>query len=330
MHNKVRLFRHAARVIQKWVGMDNTIFICFRKADERLARGRLYQHLVEQFGERHVFKSGAAIPPGSQYAPILLQQAAESEVMLVLIGPKWLDAQTDAGQRLLDRPDDWVRTEIATSLKSGNTVIPVLIGASTLLPNPADLPADIARLGELQFRRISDSSLEADLDQLSETLTKMIPGLKESTPMVDKPEQVRTGNLSIGGNAKGPVVQGSNSGKVAGRDIKSKSSVKKNNPLIALGAIAAIVIVVLLLTKVVVPALHNLSADAGLTADSTCLQFLNTDEQTEAQALVDISTSMGYSGWGSPLALPEIRYECSGTPSMTLSAIIRRDGNEFG
>ncbi len=71
------------------------------------------------------------------------------------------------------------------------------------------------------------------------------------------------------------------------------------------------------------------SHDGGLTASSTCQQFLNTDEQTEQQALVDIAMSKGIGGFGSPLALPEIRYECSSEPTMTMGAIVERDKGQY-
>jgi hypothetical protein len=43
---------------------------------------------------------------------------------------------------------------------------------------------------------------------------------------------------------------------------------------------------------------HTTSAD--LAASSTCQQFLNADDQTEQQALVDIAAWKGIGGFGSP------------------------------
>lgn len=103
---------------------------------------------------------------------------------------------------------------------------------------------------------------------------------------------------------------------------------RSNVGLIAFLAVAAAVIVVALVVKGV-SGLAKKTHDAGLSATSTCQQFLDTDEQSEQQALVDIAISKGISGFGSPLALPEIRYECSGTPSMTIGAVIERDKGEF-
>ena len=93
--------------------------------------------------------------------------------------------------------------------------------------------------------------------------------------------------------------------------------------LLALGAL----VVFFLLLKGV-PAVMN-SVGGGLDANSSCQKFLDTDEGTEQQAMVDIATSKGLDGFGSPLALPEIRYDCSSAPDATLGSIIEREGNSF-
>jgi len=107
---------------------------------------------------------------------------------------------------------------------------------------------------------------------------------------------------------------------------------KKSNAgaYVAIAVVAVVIIIGLgaLLSKGV-PALLKHSPNGGLTASSTCQQFLNYDEQTEQQAMVDIAVSKGIGGFGSPLALPEIRYECSSEPAMTIGALIERDRGNF-
>lgn len=65
----------------------------------------------------------------------------------------------------------------------------------------------------------------------------------------------------------------------------------------------------------VIGGLHKSAKDAGLTANSTCQQFLNTDEEDERQGIADIGLSMGYSAYSNPMALPEMQYECGGRPT---------------
>jgi hypothetical protein len=105
---------------------------------------------------------------------------------------------------------------------------------------------------------------------------------------------------------------------------------KKANPAVIVAGVIVLILVILLIKGIAGAIGHPGNTAAGLTASSTCQQFLNTDENTEQQALVDIADSKGIGGFGSPLALPEIRYECSYSPSMTLGKLIERDRNDYG
>ena len=60
------------------------------------------------------------------------------DVLLALIGPRWLNAQAAQGRRI-DDAADFVRLEIATALAGSITVVPVLLGGAAI-PRPADLP----------------------------------------------------------------------------------------------------------------------------------------------------------------------------------------------
>lgn len=105
---------------------------------------------------------------------------------------------------------------------------------------------------------------------------------------------------------------------------RTKVTHKKNHA----GAFVALAVVAILVVVFLIKLL-TAAGGSGLTAGSTCQQFLNADPQTQQQALVDIAMSKGIGGFGSPLALPEIQYECSSEPTMTLGALVERDKGEF-
>ncbi|WP_188308038.1 toll/interleukin-1 receptor domain-containing protein [Streptomyces sp. CBMA123] len=153
------------------------VFLSFRKLDSRWMRDRVYQALADRFGAGEVFKSGESIPPGADFARILDRQAAECELMLVLIGPAWLDLRDGHGKRLLDRDDDWVRREIATAMGAGNRVVPLLLGDGTMLPEAAALPREIADLGRLQFIRVPETHLDDELGSLCDAVATLLPSL---------------------------------------------------------------------------------------------------------------------------------------------------------
>jgi hypothetical protein len=149
---------------------------------------------------------------------------------------------------------------------------------------------------------------------------------KANDEVRDRPVQQAIGNKS----SRNIQVGGNVTGNVAGRDNKTTNTKKSQGGAIV-GVVAIVVIVVLAIVVYggvkVVDGLMKSSKDGGLTANSTCQQFLNTDEEDERQALADIGISMGYSAYSNPLALPEIQYECGGDPTITLGALIQRDGS---
>ena len=184
------------------------VFLSFRKADSRWMRDRVYQALADRFGAGEIFKSGDSIPAGAEFAEILLRQAAECELMFVLIGPGWLDARGDDGALLLDRAHDWVRVEIATALKAGNRVVPVLLGDATMLPSASSLPDEIVDLARLQFLRVAETHLVDELDRLCAAMTALLPDLGRSsgssTAAEDRspgPTVTMTARVSDGGSA---------------------------------------------------------------------------------------------------------------------------------
>jgi hypothetical protein len=92
--------------------------------------------------------------------------------MLVLIGPHWLDARDDAGQRRLDQPDDWTRQEVATALKRGIPVVPVLL-EDTPLPRADQLPADLQELASRQQFSLADARWRGDVKTLVDKLARV-------------------------------------------------------------------------------------------------------------------------------------------------------------
>ncbi|BDM70237.1 hypothetical protein HEK616_37240 [Streptomyces nigrescens] len=189
------------------------IFLSFRKPDSRWMRDRVYRALSDRLGAHEIFKSGQSIPPGADFAEILRRQAAECELMCVLIGPRWLDARDEDGVRLLDRAHDWVRLEIATALRAGNRVVPVLLGDATMLPGASALPADIAELARLQFLRVPETHLPDGLEHLGDAVTALLsdtdtdtdpavePGHSTAPAADPEPSMTMTAHVSGGGSA---------------------------------------------------------------------------------------------------------------------------------
>jgi hypothetical protein len=178
----------------------------------------------------------------------------------------------------------------------------------------------------------SDADFRAQLEQAAEGA--LAAGAGAALVPVQQTITLRDGNAQIGdrGDTFGDgarVVTGA--GRYhEGDDVNVVNHDKKPGiGRYALFAVAAAVVVIVVIALKVKPAIDSFVQSAGLSASSSCQDFLDADAATEQQAMVDIATAKGYPGFGSPLALPEIRYECSDSPKATLGSVIDRDAHAF-
>lgn len=92
--------------------MAASIFINYRREDSSPEAGRLYSNLLHEFGSNHVFMDTSGISPGEQWPESLEKALHSARLMVVVIGPEWLRASNEWGQRRIDLEDDWVRARL--------------------------------------------------------------------------------------------------------------------------------------------------------------------------------------------------------------------------
>ncbi len=143
------------------------VFISYRRDDAGGHAGRLFDHLSSAFGADDVFMDVDDIRRGDSFAETLTERLQQSDVLLAVIGKRWLTLTDAAGTRRLDKPDDWVRAEIRGALASNSKtlVIPVLVGGA-MLPGRADLPEDLRALPERQMAEVRDGAWGDDIARL--------------------------------------------------------------------------------------------------------------------------------------------------------------------
>lgn len=151
-----------------------SVFISYRRGDAVALAGRLYDRLVSHIGVDSVFMDQESIPIGKNFREAISSAITQSDVLLVLIGPKWLE--------LLGRSStspDFVVDEITTALKLNIPVIPVLLG-DTSMPEPSALPAPIRGLAMRQALKLEPGErFSADFERLLQALPAT-EGLKTS------------------------------------------------------------------------------------------------------------------------------------------------------
>jgi pterin-4a-carbinolamine dehydratase len=99
---------------------------------------------------------------GQQWPDEIERALREAHVVLVLIGPGWLQAADSFGRPRLEKPDDWVRREVLLALDSGATVIPIVF--ETSLPEAEALPEELRRLRSWRAALVRDSSFDHDME----------------------------------------------------------------------------------------------------------------------------------------------------------------------
>lgn len=120
------------------------VFVSYRRADTQGSAGRLHQSLLDYFGGDQVFMDVNGLVPGELWSERLFAELGESDVLVVVIGPRWLTVNDQQGRRL-DDPNDVVRREIELAFSRDKIVVPVLVeGAS--LPEESQLPPSLVGL----------------------------------------------------------------------------------------------------------------------------------------------------------------------------------------
>jgi streptogramin lyase len=148
------------------------IFISYRRDDCAGHAGRLYDHLVERFGDDGVFMDIDAIEPGADFGERIEKAVEVCSVLIALIGDDWLDIADSGGRRRLDNPADLVRLEIVGALRRRDIrVIPVLVEGATM-PATEQLPDDLKPLARRNALELSDARWRYDADRLTEVVER--------------------------------------------------------------------------------------------------------------------------------------------------------------
>ena len=99
------------------------VFISYRRDDSAGHAGRLFDRLRQHFDADTILMDIETLRPGDDFVKAVLEAASSSDIVIVLMGKRWLTITDDAGRRRLDDPTDVVRLEIKTAL--GHKIIRV-------------------------------------------------------------------------------------------------------------------------------------------------------------------------------------------------------------
>jgi len=177
--------------------MSGKIFINYRRDDSSGSTGRLYDRLAARFPKDQIFIDVDNLDPGVDFVEAIEQSVGACDVLIAVIGRRWLISSEAEGSRRLDNPDDFVRLEIATALKRNIRVIPVLVDDASM-PRASDLPDDLKALVRRNAVEVSYTRFRADSERLIVALERIFEKTtaeqrERRVNEQSKPERVETG-----------------------------------------------------------------------------------------------------------------------------------------
>jgi predicted NACHT family NTPase len=186
------------------------IFISYRREETAYPAGWLFDRMVEHFGRDQVFKDVDSIALGDDFVEVINAAVARCDVLLALIGDRWLTITGEGGRRRLEDPGDFVRLEIEAALTRGIRVIPVLVDGARM-PRAADLPSSLAKLVRRQALELSPSRFDFDTGRLLRVLDSSLAeaqarpaGTEPGLPIPPAPARHDTGTHRTIGSAQAP------------------------------------------------------------------------------------------------------------------------------
>ncbi len=166
------------------------VFISYRREDSSGYAGRLFDILSANFGRENTYMDLDTIKGGDDFEAVIEEKISRCDVLLAVIGERWLTITGVNGGRRLDMAGDFVRLEIAKALERKVRVIPVLVGGATM-PHRDDLPTDLRPFALHQAMDLRDAHFHADAEQLIDELKKTVSSI------TSQPRRLKSKRLAL-------------------------------------------------------------------------------------------------------------------------------------
>jgi hypothetical protein len=129
------------------------IAISYRRSDTAAMSGRIFDRLAAHYGKHSVFMDVDNIPIGADFRAHIGETLRRTDVVLAVIGARWLGGQ-DGGEARIRDDSDPVRVEIETALARGAPVIPVLVDGAKM-PDAGALPRSFGTFAFLNAAEVA-------------------------------------------------------------------------------------------------------------------------------------------------------------------------------
>lgn len=140
------------------------IFISYRRDDSAGYAQAVYSRLAQQFSQDQIFMDVDTIAPGTDFERAIERAVADCDVLVAVIGKRWMAAEPNAPSRF-ENTKDYVALEISTALSRDIHVLPVLVDGMTM-PSEERLPVDVRPITRRQAIEISNTRFNFDVERL--------------------------------------------------------------------------------------------------------------------------------------------------------------------
>jgi hypothetical protein len=150
------------------------IYISHQREDTSYAAKALYQALTNHYGRKYVFPKLDTTHAGKVLSPQVERMAAKCDIMLVLIGDRFLkpgSRKKSADSRL----DDLIATAIRSAVRCNMPILTVLVGEIEM-PTEDLLPVERAQLAsDVPVRFRPKGHFRDDVEKLFERIDTTLP-----------------------------------------------------------------------------------------------------------------------------------------------------------
>jgi len=140
------------------------VFVSYRHEDSTGHAGRLYDRLVQEFGDDDVYRDVDKPRPGASIEERITTELANCDAFVAVVGPAWEAAG----------PDSWAKRELRMAVERGVPIFVALVGnlgrkdlpaelAAMTVPEVIALPEDYWNEGVSRLLREVRGSLEAEV-----------------------------------------------------------------------------------------------------------------------------------------------------------------------
>jgi hypothetical protein len=146
------------------------IYMSYRREDCSVAAGRLFRNLLSQGKPLELLTDVGVLPPGVNYTGALQTLVSSCDLVLAVIGKGW-------ASREMFQEGDFIRIEIATALRRGIPVVPVLVDGAVF--SAADrLPDGLSAVFDVNSVQLKDAGDRKAAALLLETIAPLVTGFR--------------------------------------------------------------------------------------------------------------------------------------------------------